>query len=105
MGCRGESSGKRGDKVLPLRERRRLRRVLRRGETQGAAGAARPVEWSKRHRCRRPCFTVWANVYDRGRLAPRRDAFLVQGGTSGIGSRRSRWRRERQPRFRQLRQR
>jgi NADPH2:quinone reductase len=29
-------------------------------------------------------FTVWGNVYDRGRLAPG-ESFLVQGGTSGIG--------------------
>ena len=29
-------------------------------------------------------FTVWSNVYDRGRLAPGETA-LVQGGTSGIG--------------------
>src|SRR4026209_251493 len=29
-------------------------------------------------------FTVWANVYDRARLAPG-GALLVQGGTSGIG--------------------
>ena len=30
------------------------------------------------------CFTVWSNVYDRGRLSPG-ETFLVQGGTSGIG--------------------
>jgi NADPH2:quinone reductase len=29
-------------------------------------------------------FTVWANVFDRGRLAPG-ETLLVQGGTSGIG--------------------
>jgi len=29
-------------------------------------------------------FTVWTNVYDRGRLAPG-ETLLVQGGTSGIG--------------------
>jgi NADPH2:quinone reductase len=29
-------------------------------------------------------FTVWSNVYDRGRLAPG-DSLLVHGGTSGIG--------------------
>jgi NADPH2:quinone reductase len=29
-------------------------------------------------------FTVWSNVFDRGRLQPG-EAFLVQGGTSGIG--------------------
>ncbi|MBI5276077.1 MAG: NAD(P)H-quinone oxidoreductase [Burkholderiales bacterium] len=29
-------------------------------------------------------FTVWSNVFDRGRLA-RGESFLVQGGTSGIG--------------------
>lgn len=30
------------------------------------------------------CFTVWGNVYERGRLAPG-ESLLVQGGTSGIG--------------------
>lgn len=29
-------------------------------------------------------FTVWSNVYDRGKLAPG-ESLLVQGGTSGIG--------------------
>jgi NADPH2:quinone reductase len=29
-------------------------------------------------------FTVWSNVYDRARLAPR-ESLLVQGGSSGIG--------------------
>ncbi len=29
-------------------------------------------------------FTVWSNVFDRGRLAPG-EVFLVQGGSSGIG--------------------
>jgi putative PIG3 family NAD(P)H quinone oxidoreductase len=29
-------------------------------------------------------FTVWSNVYDRGRLSPG-ESLLVQGGTSGIG--------------------
>jgi putative PIG3 family NAD(P)H quinone oxidoreductase len=30
-------------------------------------------------------FTVWTNVFERGRLAPD-EAFLVHGGTSGIGT-------------------
>src|SRR2546423_4498218 len=30
------------------------------------------------------CFTVWGNVYDRGKLAPG-ESLLVQGGSSGIG--------------------
>ena len=30
------------------------------------------------------CFTVWGNVYERGRLAPG-ESLLVQGGSSGIG--------------------
>src|SRR5512147_636328 len=30
------------------------------------------------------CFTVWSNVYDRGRLGPG-ESLLVQGGSSGIG--------------------
>jgi NADPH2:quinone reductase len=30
------------------------------------------------------CFTVWSNVYDRGRLGAG-ESLLVQGGTSGIG--------------------
>ncbi len=31
------------------------------------------------------CFTVWSNVFDRGRLA-QGEAFLVHGGSSGIGT-------------------
>ncbi len=31
------------------------------------------------------CFTVWSNVFDRGRLAAG-ESFLVHGGTSGIGT-------------------
>ncbi len=30
------------------------------------------------------CFTVWSNVFDRGRLQPG-ESFLVHGGSSGIG--------------------
>lgn len=30
------------------------------------------------------CFTVWSNVFERGRLAPG-ESLLVQGGSSGIG--------------------
>ena len=30
------------------------------------------------------CFTVWINVFERGRLAPG-ETLLVQGGSSGIG--------------------
>ena len=53
-------------------------------------------EVTRRCRCRRAWslaeaaslpetfFTVWGNVYDRGRLAPG-ESLLVQGGTSGIG--------------------
>ena len=31
------------------------------------------------------CFTVWTNVFDRGRLQPR-ESLLVHGGSSGIGT-------------------
>ena len=31
------------------------------------------------------CFTVWTNVFDRGRLQPG-ESFLVHGGSSGIGT-------------------
>jgi putative PIG3 family NAD(P)H quinone oxidoreductase len=31
------------------------------------------------------CFTVWTNVFDRGRLKPG-ESFLVHGGSSGIGA-------------------
>ncbi|WP_237058905.1 NAD(P)H-quinone oxidoreductase [Microbulbifer sediminum] len=31
------------------------------------------------------CFTVWSNVFDRGRLQPG-EVFLVHGGSSGIGT-------------------
>jgi len=45
-----------------------------------------PKGWSPTEAASLPetFFTVWANVYDRARLAPG-ESLLVQGGTSGIG--------------------
>src|SRR5690348_1797997 len=45
-----------------------------------------PKGWSMAEAASLPetCFTVWGNVYDRGRLAPG-ETLLVQGGSSGIG--------------------
>ncbi len=45
-----------------------------------------PQGWSDIEAASLPetCFTVWSNVFDRGRLAPG-ETLLVQGGSSGIG--------------------
>ena len=63
---------------------RRLRRVLR---GTRAAGAADPAGLSMVEAGGMPetFFTVWTNVFDRGRLQPG-ESFLVHGGSSGIGT-------------------
>ncbi len=45
-----------------------------------------PVGWSEVQAASLPetCFTVWSNVFERGRLA-HGETLLVQGGSSGIG--------------------
>lgn len=45
-----------------------------------------PRGWSELNASGLPetCFTVWSNVFDRGRLQPG-ETLLVQGGSSGIG--------------------
>jgi NADPH:quinone reductase len=45
-----------------------------------------PQGWSEVEAASLPetCFTVWSNVFERGRLAPG-ETLLVQGGSSGIG--------------------
>jgi NADPH:quinone reductase len=45
-----------------------------------------PQGWSEVEAASLPetCFTVWSNVFERGRLAPG-EKLLVQGGSSGIG--------------------
>jgi NADPH:quinone reductase len=45
-----------------------------------------PQGWSEIEAASLPetCFTVWSNVFERGRLAPG-ETLLVQGGSSGIG--------------------
>ena len=46
------------------------------------AGAAR---WSRRRRMPETFFTVWTNVFERGRLQAG-ESMLVHGGSSGIGT-------------------
>ena len=67
------------------RQRRRLRPVL---HCRGAALRCRFRQasiWCTRGRCPETFFTVWNNVFERGRLAAG-EWFLVHGGTSGIGT-------------------
>ena len=63
---------------------RRLCRILRRAGSALSEGAARsrPAEAAG---LPETFFTVWTNVFDRGRLASG-ETFLVHGGTSGIGT-------------------
>ena len=69
IGSARERSGSVGDKVCALVARRRLCRVLRRAGGAGAAGARRAVD-DRGRALPETFFTVWGNVFDRGRLAP-----------------------------------
>ena len=73
-----------GDAGLRARGRRRLRRVLR---GAGGAGAARPrgLTFVEAAAIPETFFTVWTNVFERGRLAAG-ESILVQGGSGGIGT-------------------
>ena len=81
----GASRFREGDQVLRARSGRRLRR-LRRGSRRPTPCPSPPD-----FRPRRPAaipetyFTVWTNVFERGRLRPG-ETLLVHGGTSGIGT-------------------
>jgi len=74
---------KRGDKVCALVNGGGYAEYCAVPETQALPV---PKGWSMVEAASLPeaCFTVWANVYDRARLAPG-ESLLVQGGTSGIG--------------------
>ena len=63
----------------------RLRRILRRPGAAGACRSPHGCEWSRRAAVPETFFTVWTNVFDRGRLQPG-ESFLVHGGSSGIGT-------------------
>ena len=63
---------------------RRLRRVLRRAGRRSACRCPRGLSDIEAASLPETFFTVWSNVFDRGRLQPG-ETLLVQGGTSGIG--------------------
>ena len=64
--------------------RRGLRGVLRRRPPRGACRSRGDHRCSRRRALPENYFTVWNNVFDRGRLAAG-ETLLVHGGTSGIG--------------------
>ena len=70
---------------LRARHRRRLRRVLRGAGAAVPAGSARHGRRSTAAAIPETFFTVWTNVFQRGRLQPG-ESLLVHGGSSGIGT-------------------
>ena len=58
----------RGRRRVRAGRRRRLRRVLRGAGGAVPAGAGRAARWSRRRRMPETFFTVWTNVFERGRL-------------------------------------
>ena len=74
---------KRGDKVCALVNGGGYAEYCAVAETQ-ALPVPRGLSMVEAASLPEACFTVWGNVYDRGRLAPG-ETLLVQGGTSGIG--------------------
>ena len=74
---------KRGDKVCALVNGGGYAEYCAVPETQ-ALPAPRGLSMVEAASLPETFFTVWGNVYDRGRLAPG-ESLLVQGGTSGIG--------------------
>jgi NADPH2:quinone reductase len=74
---------KRGDKVCALANGGGYAEYCAVPETQ-ALPIPRGLSMAEAASLPETFFTVWGNVYDRGRLAPG-ESLLVQGGTSGIG--------------------
>ena len=64
---------------------RRLCRVRADPRGARAAGAARRSTWWRRRALCETFFTVWTNVFGRGRLEAG-ESLLVHGGSSGIGT-------------------
>jgi NADPH:quinone reductase len=79
----GVSMWKRGDKVCALANGGGYAEYCAVPETQ-ALPLPKGLSMPEAASLPETCFTVWGNVYDRGRLAPG-ETLLVQGGTSGIG--------------------
>ena len=65
--------------------RRRLRRVLRGARRRSACRPPRGSRSVEAAAMPETFFTVWTNVFERGRLA-RGETMLVHGGSSGIGT-------------------
>ena len=79
----GVTMWKRGDKVCALANGGGYAEYCAVPETQ-ALPAPKGLSMVEAASLPETFFTVWGNVYDRGRLAPG-ETLLVQGGTSGIG--------------------
>ena len=77
MGRRRRGHGPRGG--------RRVRGVLRGPGGRSACPYPEASIGPRRRRCPRPSFTVWTNVFERGRLQAG-EVLLVHGGSSGIGT-------------------
>ena len=59
--------------------------LLRRARAAMPAGAQGLHAWSRRRRCPETFFTVWHNLFERGRLVAG-ESVLIHGGSSGIGT-------------------
>ena len=82
---RGRDALEAGRQGVRARQRRRLCRVLHRRGDRRRCRFPPASTWSRRRRVPETFFTVWNNVFERGRLAAG-EWFLVHGGTSGIGT-------------------
>ena len=81
-GCHEPGGGRPG---VRARGGRRLRGVLRGARRAVPAGAGGASASSRPPRIPETFFTVWTNVFERGRLQ-RGESLLVHGGASGIGT-------------------
>ena len=75
----------RGRRGVRAGRRRRLRRVLRGAGGAVPAGAGRGCSMVEAAALPETFFTVWTNVFERGRLQAG-ESILVHGGSSGIGT-------------------
>ena len=81
----GVSDWQRRRSRVRARRRRRLRGVLRRRRRRSACRFRAAWTSSRPPRIPETFFTVWTNVFERGRLQPG-ESLLVHGGSSGIGT-------------------
>ena len=74
-----------GDRVMRARRRRRLRGVLRGARSRSACRCRAGSRLDEAAALPETFFTVWTNVFERGRLGAG-ETLLVHGGASGIGT-------------------